>query len=231
MGVTRGYKQTEEHVRRQMASRAARAVDRKPVTREWLATKYVTEGLDCVRIAALVRRDPKSVWSWLRAFGIPTRPRGASTEALRAHYRTHGASFAGRTHSPETCQRLRLLSLADGRLPWGKHNPPYWRGRGGASHPSWKGGLTPERQALYATSAWIDAVKSVWARADARCERCHVHHNTRNRRGTFHVHHVVSFSVRELRATVSNLVLLCRECHHFIHSRGNTAREFLERPQ
>jgi len=43
----------------------------------------------------------------------------------------------------------------------------------------------------------------------------------------FHVHHIVSFAVRELRAAVSNLALLCEDCHRFVHSNANTACEFL----
>jgi predicted HNH restriction endonuclease len=47
-------------------------------------------------------------------------------------------------------------------------------------------------------------------------------------RGTFHIHHVVSFMVRELRAEPDNLVLLCKKCHLFVHSRKNKTSEFIK---
>lgn len=50
----------------------------QPVSREWLIQKYSIECLDCVEIGRLVGRDPKSVWNWLKGWGIPTRARGGA---------------------------------------------------------------------------------------------------------------------------------------------------------
>jgi len=38
----------------------------------------------------------------------------------------------------------------------------------------------------------------------------------------------VSFAVRELRAVVDNLVLLCRPCHLWVHSNANTQKLYLK---
>ncbi len=38
----------------------------------------------------------------------------------------------------------------------------------------------------------------------------------------------MSFQVRELRTVLTNLVLLCADCHRWVHSNANTDREFLE---
>lgn len=198
----------------------------KPVTREWLVQKYQIELLDCVMIGRLVSRDPKSVWNWLKDFDIPRRPRGSDA---RQHFiKGEPNLFEGRSHTKETRDRLRKISIAQGRLPYKKENGPPWKGVTGAKHPNWKGGLTPERQAFYASDEWKVAVKAVWARANAYCERCGKHHNEASSRGTFHVHHIISFMVRELRAEVSNLVLLCSTCHRFVHSRANTDRVFIK---
>jgi hypothetical protein len=59
--------------------------------------------------------------------------------------------------------------------------------------PAWKGGITPERQQFYSTEEWSDAVKGVWKRDNAICQNCKKHHNTTKSRGTFHIHHIVSF--------------------------------------
>jgi uncharacterized paraquat-inducible protein A len=48
-----------------------------------------------------------------------------------------------------------------------------------------------------------EAVRAVWARADAKCERCNLDHRT----------------IRAERG--------CGDCHRFIHSRRNVGRELL----
>jgi len=220
-------KQTAAHLAKRMASKAVTLRARpKPFAKEWLIAQYIDAGLDCVQIGAIAQRDPKSIWSWLKYYGIPTRPRGGATSPHA--FRVGDPNlFEGRKHTPETRKRLREIALADGRMPFKKENGPPFKGKFGADHPSWRGGLTPERQAFYSTDEWREAVKQVWKRADAKCERCGIHHNTRKVRGTFHIHHIVSFMVRELRATVSNLALLCIECHHYVHSGDNSDGAFL----
>lgn len=198
----------------------------RPVTREWLETKYVSEGLDCVQIAQLVSRDPKSVWNWLRDFGIPTRSRGSDPRQQFAKGAPN--AFAGRRHSAETREKMRSIAIAEGRVPFDPAVGSYMKGRRGDQHPMWKGGITPDRPALYASPEWADAVKVVWARGGAKCERCGAHHNTAKRRGTFHIHHIVSFAVEHLRAEPNNLALLCIGCHHFVHSRANVSKEFIK---
>ena len=41
----------------------------------------------------------------------------------------------------------------------GEANPMY--GRNGSDHPNWKGGITPERQRVYSSREWADAVRTV----------------------------------------------------------------------
>lgn len=197
----------------------------RPVTREWLEEKYITEGLDCVQIGKLVSRDPKSVWNWLKSWRIQTRPRGVASPCKFKKGQRGG--FSGHKHSVETKEKLRRAAIADGRRPYDPQVGPPFRGKRGAETPNWKGGVTPERQSLYSSPQWAEAVKAVWSRAGARCERCGVHHNTTESRGTFHVHHIESFAVTALRSDPSNLALLCRACHHFVHSKRNVDNEFI----
>lgn len=49
-----------------------------------------------------------------------------------------------------------------------------------------------------------------------------------SKQGTFHIHHIVSFKNKELRTNINNLVLLCDECHHWVHSNNNVAHEFIK---
>lgn len=207
-----------------MACKAEAQRRTKPVDRTWLHQKYVVEGLGAPEIAQLVKRNEKRVWQWLHDFGIPTRPRG-SNEAV--HFKKGHALGKGRRLTGEARQKLREARLRDGRVPYLKDGAHHLKGKRGAQTPNWKGGVTPERQRVYASPEWKEAVKVVWQRADARCERCGKHHNEARARGTFAVHHVVSFAVAELRCDPSNLRLLCRACHLFVHSRRNVDKEFL----
>lgn len=200
----------------------------KPVDKDWLVQKYVVEGMNCVQIAKLVNRDPKRVWEWIRDYGIETRGRGSDLSRQWSDgERQHPGGFA---HTQETKSKIRELRLRDGRVPYlTKDGTHYMRGRRGADHHGWKGGLTPEREALSTTDEWKNAVKAVWARADAKCELCGKDHRTIDRRkSSFDIHHIISFQYRPTRADVSNLVLLCEPCHYFVHSKRNTEKLYLK---
>lgn len=206
-----------------MACKAEMQRRQKPVDREWLYQKYVVEGLDCTQIAALVNRNSKRVWEWIRDYGIPTRRRGTTPQTHR--FQPGHKLGVGRRHTAEARERLRQARIRDGHVPYLKNGVHHLKGKRGAETPGWKGGVTAERQAVYGTQEWKDCVKAVWRRDDARCRRCG--HDARLHDRSFDVHHVVSFAVKELRCEVSNLVLLCEPCHYWVHSAANTEREHL----
>lgn len=198
-------------------------------TQSWLYDQYVTQQKGANQIGKEIGRDGKRVWEWLRDYGIETRARGSDE---RQWIKPGDVSlFKGRKHKQETKELLSEISKEDGRLPWGRDNPHPLKGGDPKNHPCYKGGLTPERQAFYASPEWVDAVKYVWARDNATCQRCGIHHNQEKVRGTFHIHHIVSFMVRDLRAKPENLVLLCRQCHLWVHSRMNAQMEFIVNPE
>jgi hypothetical protein len=195
-------------------------VNRKPVSEHWLRAKYVDEGLTCVDIGKLVRRDPKSVHSWLRAYGIPTRGRGTYAPA---HFKKgEPSAFAGRRHSDEVKQILSDLRRADGHFPKDR-DQPYWKGKSGSAHPTWNGGSTPERQVFYGSESWGLARTAVYTRDKGMCRKC----GEDCRKVGGHLHHIVPFAVTALRAQTNNLVLLCPSCHRYVHSLANVDREFL----
>jgi hypothetical protein len=104
---------------------------------------------------------------------------------------------------------------------------PMW-GRTGELSVRWQGGITPDRQAFYVSQEWKTACSVVWVRDKATCQKCS------KVRGEveglqFHVHHIVSFKEESLRSEVTNLVLLCKPCHNFVHSRENVNNEFIQK--
>ena len=123
--------------------------------------------------------------------------------------------------------RRRTVSEARSIKHWGASGAdnPMWNKRG-EINPRWLGGVTPDRQAFYTSKEWRAACSRVWKRDKARCRRCSMHRDD-SPDMPFHIHHVVSFADKDLRAEPSNLVLLCEACHQFVHSRGNLTREYL----
>lgn len=172
---------------------------KKPVDADWLYQKYIVENLDCSQIGKIVNRDPKSVWNWLKDFGIQTRSRGDCVAA--------GAPHAFKKGEPS-----RFLGH---------------EGLRGEKSPAWQGGITPERQALYASDKWREASKVVYARANKCCERCGIPQAKALKLNIkLHIHHIVGFKTKRLRCEPSNLALLCKPCHLFVHSKQNISQEF-----
>lgn len=194
-------------------------------TKDWLINEYINLGKSTNQIAKEIKRDPKRVWEWIKNYGLETRPRG--TDYGQCFKPGCGSLFVGRKHSDETKEKIRQKSLQDGRVPYLK-NGVHWLKNEGAVPPSWKGGVTPERQSVYSSKDWCNAVKQVWKRDCAKCQKCGKNHNEELNRGNFHIHHIVSFSVKELRCDPSNLVLLCKECHRWVHGKNNINKDFLK---
>lgn len=200
--------------------------DSLPLTEAELRRRYVEQGHSTYDIAADVDCDPKSVYRWLQRFDIPTRDRGDNLRGAGADHWTNldmENPFAGREHSDRTRQKLSKAAPQSRPNLRGENNGMH--GRTGEDNPNYKGGVTPERQAFYASQEWKVACRTVWERDDATCKRCGVHRSDYS--DEFHVHHIVSFAVEELRSDPNNLVLLCDGCHHWVHSDENTDDEFL----
>lgn len=107
----------------------------------------------------------------------------------------------------------------------GEKNPMF--GLKGELNPNWKGGTTPIRQKLYETKDWKQLVRKIYIRDNIECQKCGLEHKYKME--SFHLHHIKSFSLYpQLRLDPSNIVLLCRPCHNFIHSNKNTNHDFLK---
>ena len=104
----------------------------------------------------------------------------------------------------------------------GKRNGMY--GRRGKDNPNWMGGCTPERQDFYQSQEWKDAVRQVWKECDGICQSCAAESDGEIR---FNIHHIVSFAVKSLRSEPRNLVLLCEDCHNWVHSKENKHKLFI----
>ena len=123
--------------------------------------------------------------------------------------------------------KRRVMSEVRAIKYWGASGSdnPMWNKRG-ELNPMWQGGVTPERQAFYTSEDWRKSCSFVWHRDNAICQRCDLHRDDAPDM-PFHIHHIEPFANKDLRAEPSNLVLLCEACHHFVHSKRNTNRDYL----
>ena len=110
-----------------------------------------------------------------------------------------------------------------------KYNIPRRKFCGGtaAKNPNWKGGVTPERIKLYNTDEWKKLSLFIWQRDRATCKKCNYIKIYKDK--NIHIHHLVSFaSSVELRMEETNLILLCEDCHNWVHSSQNISKLFLK---
>ena len=199
-------------------------MEQKPLNKEQLEELYLTQRKSANEIAKMVNRNSKRVWEWLKEYGIPTRPRGSDY----GQYFQKGQTgyWSGKTLSDEAKEKIRQARKRDGRVPY-LVNGEHWLHAYPERHPaSWKGGVTPERQEIYASKEWKKAVQTVWRRDNATCRLC----NKRFKAGmkTFEIHHVYPFAeYSNMRTNPDALALLCPECHKFVHSKKNTENKFM----
>jgi transposase-like protein len=193
-------------------------------TKEWLINEYFNKNKTCNDIAREINRDPKRVWDWFKQYGIEVKRRGQDE---RQHFKKGHKGGVGRAHKKETKEKIRQARIKDGHVPYLK-NGIHWLHHENAVPPTWKGGITAERQGFYSSLEWKECIKAIWKRDNATCQRCKKHQNE-NKSDKFHIHHIVSFEIKELRAEVSNLILLCRTCHLFVHSKKNINQLFIKK--
>jgi len=160
-------------------------------------------------------REPKPYWQreWLKR-EYWDRQRSASEIAGDFGITENAILYwLDKLHVPR-----RSVSEARAIKHWGaigEDNPMY--GITGPDNPNWKGGVTPERQALYSSIEWRAIEAEARARACGICHRCGAKEPS-NAKRRFHLHHIEGFQdAPEKRCDLDNLELLCPKCHAAAH--------------
>jgi hypothetical protein len=191
------------------------------VSKEWLEDAYLVQRRNTYEIGAEVGRDPKTVWAWLKKYGIPTRPRGNPSHKSPPKGRAPGFK-----QSDATKQKIREARLRDGRVPYLVNGVHHMKSRTGPAHPNWKGGSTPDRQKVHTSPEWKAVVRLVIKRDGQCCQRCGRNIQAQEKK-SFDIHHIVPFECVEMRVSPLNLILLCERCHYWVHGNENANREFI----
>jgi 5-methylcytosine-specific restriction endonuclease McrA len=191
------------------------------LNREWLYLKYITEGLSTYEIAKIVNRNPKNIYCKLKDFEIPTRTRAETIQKNAWWKQGLPSKRIGKHHSEKT--KKQISKTRTGKIYpnlRGKNNGMY-----GKRSANWKGGVTPERQKLYGQDLWKNIVKEVFERDNWLCQKCGGKHQHKN---PLHTHHIKSWAdYPDNRFDLGNLITICKKCHHWIHSKKNTKKDFL----
>lgn len=154
----------------------------------------------------------------------PSKPRAACGAACASALRGRNSALTQSRkveHRCQWCQRIRMVSptYASRRFCSVACTAA---ARSGPLSEKWKGGITSQHAAFYTSREWKRACAETWRRDRGRCRKCG------DRPLSGHVHHIRSWAAApDLRLERSNLVLLCVECHRWVHSKRNTACEFL----
>lgn len=120
----------------------------------------------------------------------------------------------------------RTVSEARKEKYWGLsgEDNPMWN-RKGELNINWKGGITAERQSFYTSVEWKNVCSLVWKRDIASCQRCGI---LADNGIPIHIHHIVSFKEKEIRGDINNLILLCKICHNWVHSKKNINKQYIK---
>ena len=167
-------------------------------------------------------RNPKPYWDkkWLWEEYV-TKKKSATQIAKEQNCHKNNIYSFLKKHSIPTRTMKQIRKIKKWGLS-GKSNGMY--GKTGKQNPNWNGGHSPERQSIYARSAWKKLAKTILARDKYRCQLCGTGHLHKEGYGLV-VHHIKAWSLYpELRFEHKNLQTLCVNCHKKIHSRRKSIR-------
>jgi len=191
----------------------------KGFTKEWFQQEYVDKERSFSDIANEIGVDPKTAWLWAKDYGIKKRKRGQNKNAW---FKKGHKLRLGIKHTDET--KAKISKTSKGKRPYLK-NGKHWLHCDGSINPNWKGGVTCERACLYNSLEWRSVIGKVWEKCGKTCQRCGLKHD--KSKPTFHIHHIIPFTEKQHRTDIDNLILLCVNCHRWVHSNDNINNDFI----
>jgi 5-methylcytosine-specific restriction endonuclease McrA len=122
------------------------------------------------------------------------------------------------TKSPDECKKRSKRIREGKRTPEGRaHAKEQGVKISGPNHYKWKGGITPENDAIRKSIEYKNWRSMVYERDNYSCQDLHC----RQRKVRLNAHHIFSFSEwEELRLDIDNGITLCKDCHKWFKGRG-----------
>lgn len=146
--------------------------------------------------------------------GIPKGPFTAEHKANISKSRQIRKAVLGYINSPETRKKIGISGL--GRPAWNQGKEIFQTK--GENNPNSKGGITSLYEKERRTLAVKKFKKAILIRDDNECQFPSCESNCEK----MHVHHIKKFSdFPDLRSSVANGILLCRDCHEHIDKKEN----------
>lgn len=186
--------------------RAVKGTGNEPyVSKAWLETKWVEEGLSAGSIAQECGASQPTIRKWLRIHGLTNHPaHDAHPQFPLAHVpwnRGKTYRLGGRAMTPVRLSIIRAV-------------------RGGTASNFWKGGTSTDREGI---GRWTTQIApSIHERNHWTCQLCH------HMRSKLHAHHIVPVWADLSKARdPSNLTTLCDECHREVHKDERAYAEML----
>lgn len=160
---------------------------------------------------------------------------------VRSRLRKHGVRLRTLSESqsiwqkgfPKTEEHKRKLSLSKMGKPapkppgFGKHVSVLMKGKRGAKHPSWRGGVTPIRNSIMKLPQYREWRNAVYSRDGYKCQMCgklggdlNAHHNKRVMEiiREYNIETIEQAERCALLWDVSNGIALCKPCHSKMES-------------
>lgn len=193
-----------------------------------LVELYVRQEQSDRQIAEALGIPAHRVYKARLSYGIQSRPRGHNLSGDKRPAWKNGHPWQGRQHTPETRAKISDAAKKQSSRPSGQFHPYF--GAYGDSNPNYKHGKSPDRQRIYSTYQWRCLIEFVYIRDGGKCRRCHCQIEAKHKQQ--HHHHFWSWDeYPEFRLHPDNVMLICRECHEWIHSSENVDRNWMSPPR
>lgn len=214
------------------------------ITKELLEQLYLKENKSLLQIAKVLNKSNAQISRYLKRFEIPARAfstKGtvgwAKGTRLSAETKNKMRKYRlGKTHSPETREKIRNYLLANNPFKGRKHSEeskekqrlaklgkklspehrkklieilrPYWGDVKGEKSHGWRGGISPINARLRSTKEYRKWATEVKERDNYTCVWCGLKNKSN------HADHIAPFSeYPELRLSLDNGRTLCSKCH------------------
>lgn len=185
----------------------------------WLRQKYNEENLTQSEIGKIINLGQSSVSELLRDYGIKTPGKGKGNKITPDNTKYRNKSWLIKKYKEESKSSIEIANICSVSkrtiLNWlDRHGietreskPP--EPMFGEENPMWEGGV---EQDFRLSNKWSKIRERVYKRDNYACQQCG------SVGGEIHAHHIKPVSKGGEKYNMSNIEVLCPDCHYDEHS-------------